>query len=172
MKQIIHKFFHRMKEDSLKKTGERKRVKEYPEIASVKSCLVVWSAKETQEEHLKHLERKLPQVKLDKICFLPEGYETVQSDNVTYVKDEELGFGGKILNERLPQLLDKDYDLLVDMSEGANVMVEYILKNSLAKCKVGMKKESFEADLILDGVSGVSDFIDKLFEVLAKIKRY
>lgn len=173
MKQIIHKIFHRMKEDSLvKKTAERRRIKEYPGTGALKSCLVVWCANDRQTDYLIQLEKKLPGIKLDKICFLPEGYQALQLDCVTYVKSEELGFGGKILNEQLPALLDKEFDLLVDLSEGPNVMIEYILKNSLAKCKVGMKKENFEADLMLDGVAGVPEFIDKLFEVLAKLKKY
>ena len=35
-----------------------------------------------------------------------------------------------------------------------------------------MKKENFDADLMIDGVTGVSELIDKLFEVLAKLKKY
>lgn len=173
MKQIIYKIFHRMKQDSLaKKTAERKRTKQYPELTAVKSCLVVWSANDRQEEYLKSLRKKLPQAKWDKICFLPKGYQADFLRDVVYVKEEELGFGGKILNEELPVLLDKEYDLLVDLSEVTNVMLSYILTNSLAKCKAGMRKESFDADLMIDGVTGIPEFIDKLFEVLAKLKKY
>lgn len=173
MKQIIHKIFHRIKEDSLvKKTAERKRVKEYPELHAIKSAVVVWCAHENQDSLLKQLHRKLPQVKWEKICFLPEGYQTLQLDHVTYVKDEELGFGGKILNDSLSALLDRDFDLLVDLSEGQNVMVDYILKNSRAKCKAGMRKENFEADLMIDGAADAGDFIEKLFVVLAQLKKY
>lgn len=163
-----------MKQDSLaKKTAERRRIKQYPDLHAVKNCLVVWCANDRQEEYLKHLKKKLPQqVKLDKICFLPEGCPVLSGRDVVYVKEEELGFGGKISNEQLPALLDKECDLLVDLSEESNVMLDYILRNSLAKCKVGMKKESFDADLMIDNVSGISEFIDKLFEVLARLKRY
>ena len=173
MKQIIHKIFHRMKHDSLaKKTAGKRRTKQYPDLHAIKSCLVVWCANDRQEEYLKHLKKKLPQVKLDKICFLPEGSPAPSFRDVVCVKEEELGFGGKILNEELLALLDKECDLLVDLSEESNVMIDYILGNSQAKCKAGMKKENFDADLMIDGVTGVSELIDKLFEVLAKLKKY
>lgn len=174
MKQIIHKILHRMKQDSLaKKTAEKKRTKQYQDLLAVKSCLVVWYAGDKQEEYLKHLKKRLPQqVKLDKICFLPEGGPASSWKDVVYVQEEELGFGGKILNEQLSALLDKEYDLLVDLSEESNVMIDYILRNSLAKCKAGMKKAGFDADLMIDNVSGIFEFIDKLFEVLAKLKKY
>ncbi len=174
MKQIIHKIFHRMKQDSLaKKTAERKRTKQYPDLHAVKSCLAVWCANDRQEEYLKLLKKRLPQqVKLDKVCFLPEGGPASSWKDVVYVQEEELGFGGKILNEQLPALLDKEYDLLVDLSEESNVMVDYVLRNSLARCKAGMKKAGFDADLMIDSVSGIPEFIDKLFEVLARLKKY
>lgn len=163
-----------MKQDSLaKKTAERKRTKQYPDLQAIKNCLVVWCANDNQEEYLKLLRKKLPQqVKLDKICFLPEGAPASSFRDVVYVKEEELGFGGKILNEQLPELLDREYNLLVDLSEESNVMIDYILRNSLAQCKAGMEKENFDADLMVDNVSGILEFIDKLFEVLAKLKKY
>lgn len=174
MKQIIQKIFYRMKQDSLaKKTAEKKRTKQYPDLYAMKNCLIVWCAGDRQEEYLKLFKKRLPpQVKLDKICFLSEGSPVSSWREVVYVKEDELGFGGKILNEQLQILLNKEYDLLVDLSEESNVMIDYILRNSSAKCKAGMKKENFDADLMIDNVSGIPEFIDKLFEVLAKLKRY
>lgn len=173
MKQIIHKIFHRMKEDSLvKKAAEVKRGKEYPVLESVKSCVVVWCAHEKEKVYLKEIARRLPGVKVEKICFLPEGMEALQPGQVTYVKDEELGFGGKIMNAPLEEMLAKKYDLLIDLSEGENVMVEYILKHSQAKCKAGRVKENFEADIMVDGVEDMSGFIEQLFVIMSKLKKY
>ena len=161
-----------MKEDSLAKKTAKRKNKQYPDVSALKSCLVVWCAHDRQEEHLKHLKKKLPQAKLDKIAFLPEGAQDLSSKDIVCIKEEALGFGGKILSERLPELLEKEYDLLVDLSEESNVMIDYILRNSQAKCKAGMKKENFDADLMIDSVSSIPEFIDKLFEVLVKIKKY
>lgn len=173
MKEMIHKIFFRMKQDSLaKKTVTKEREKQYPDINAMTSCLVVGCAAASgMEEYLKLLKKKLLQVKMDKICFLPEGYPELPVKDVIYIKEEELSFGGKILNEELPVLLDKEYDLLVDLTAESHVVVDYVLRNSLAKCKVGMRKEEPGLDIVIDGVSNTSDFINKLFVVLTKFKK-
>lgn len=173
MKQIIHKIFHRMKEDSLaKKMVEPERKKMVPDMKELKSCLIVWKADEKEGEWLKCLEEKLGKVEKDRVCFIPQGMEKIQADGVVYVKDEELKFGGKILNQQVPGILQKEYDLLIDLSEGGNVMLDYIVKNSRACCKAGMKKEGKNADIMVEGVADVTDFIGRLFIILTKLKRY
>ncbi|WP_251623248.1 DUF6913 domain-containing protein [Odoribacter lunatus] len=173
MKQIIQRIFYRIKGDSQEKQlTDKEREKEYPEFDKISSCLVVWSANDQEGGCLKRLERKLLGVKPEKICVLPKEYQGLQLENVVYVKSEDINAKGRILNERLVDLLNKEFDLLIDLSEGEDALVDYVLKNSMAKCKAGRRRSAFEADLMIEGTVDVLDFIDKLFDVLVKFKKF
>lgn len=173
MKKIINKIFHRIKEETLtKKSGTADRKKEYNEIKSVKTCLVYWVADENQAIWLKMLNDRLGSAKIDKLCFIPENVEILVTDETVAVKNVDLGFGGKIQNDNLLRLMEKEYDLLIDLSMVNNVLADYVLRNSVAKCKVGMKREGFEADIVIDGVAGQTEFIEKMFEFLAGVRKY
>lgn len=104
--------------------------------------------------------------------FLPANYQGLQVDDVVYVKAEDVGFGGKIMNDKLFHVLEKPYDLLIDLTRESNVLVDYVLKNSQAKCKVGMEKEGFEADIVLKGISDPVVFIGELAKLLSDLKEY
>lgn len=171
--KIIDNILHRIKEDSLsKKTDTAERVLEYKELAAIKTCLVFWVADYEQSVWLKKLADKLKGVKMDKLCFIPKGVEAIISDDIISIRNEDLSFGGKIQNDRLPAVITKEYDLLIDLSTLSNGLIVHCLTNSLAHCKVGMKKEGFEADIIIDEVSDPLVFIDELFAFLSKIKNY
>lgn len=171
--KIIDNILHRIKEDSLsKKTDITGRVLEYQELATIKTCLVFWVADHEQSVWLKKLTDKLKGVKTDKLCFIPKGFEEITSADIISIRNEDLGFGGKIQNDRLPAVIAKEYDLLIDLSTLSNGLIVHCLTNSRAHCKVGMKKEGFEADIIIDEISDPLVFIDKLFELLSKLKKY
>lgn len=173
MKKIINNILHRIKEDSLSKrkdSVERQAV--YKELKSVKNALVIWSACGTQAGWLKKLAADFKEVKFDRLCYMPAKGEVSAPADALVIRNEDLGFGGKILNEGLPAILAKRYDLLIDFSTEANPILNYVLLNSQAMCKVGIGREGGEYDLIIGGVAEPLAFIDRLKEVLSEIKEY
>lgn len=173
MKKIINSLLHRMKEDSLaKKMTEAERTKEYKGLESMKHGLVFWVADEQETTWLNHLADKFPGLKTDKLCLIPDTGQKSAQEGVIFVRKEDLMFGGKIQNEGLKRVLSENYDILIDLSLVSDVMTDYILKNSQAVCKVGVPKENYEADIMLEGVADTADFIEKLYEVLSKLKKY
>ncbi|HBO27954.1 MULTISPECIES: DUF6913 domain-containing protein [Culturomica] len=171
--KIIKSIFQRMKGDSLaRKMTEVRREKEYSHMHTVKSGVVFWIAGGGEQPGLETIREKFPEVKMDKVCFLPANYQGLQVDDVVYVKAEDVGFGGKIMNDKLFHVLEKPYDLLIDLTRESNVLVDYVLKNSQAKCKVGMEKEGFEADIVLKGISDPVVFIGELAKLLSDLKEY
>lgn len=173
MKKIINNILHRIKEDSLSKRKESvERQATYKDIKSIKSALVIWSACSEQANWLKKLAANFKDVEFDKLCYVQEKDGVSAPVDALALRNEDLGFGGKILNESLPAILAKRYDLLVDLSTESNVILNYVSLNSRALCKVGMGHEGGECDLVIKGVAEPLVFIDKLKEVLSEIKEY
>ena len=173
MKKIINNILHRFKEDLLsKRKGLVDRTVMYKSLKELKTCLVFWTAGSDIQSYSKALKNNLQEVKLDQLCYVPAGAEMLETDNIVTLRDEDLGFGGKIQNERLYTVLANEYDLLIDLTVKCNTMVRYVLTNNHACCIVGMKREGEKADILVDGVESPIDFIEKLRGLLADIKRY
>lgn len=173
MKKIINNILYRLKEDSLaKRLDGVERSAEYKGFKDIRRCLVFWTASPNERKWIKSVRDHFAEAKIEKLCFVPNGMEVPESDDVVFMRSEDLGFGGKIQNERLLGVLKKKYDLLIDLTGEANVLGNYVLTHSQAACTAGMKKEGGIADLIVDGVSTPLEFIDKLTELLSKINRY
>ena len=106
MKQIFKGVFHRMKESSLlKRMGEVKRDKEFHNADTMKTCLIFWVANREDGEWMKKLTKGLKGVKIHKLCFVPDSFSLTPQQDIVYVRNEDLGFGGKILNTDLPPVL-------------------------------------------------------------------
>ena len=93
-------------------------------------------------------------------------------EEVAVIGEDDFTFWGKVKNEHLKQVLDKQYDMLVDLTPRVDVVGRYILAHSRASFAVGMKKEGGLADLVVAPAVDVSDFIKQLTVILAQIKRY
>ena len=106
MKKILNNLLHRLKEDSLnKRVGNSTREVEYKEKREIKTCLVFWSADTDQNKWFRKLESDFAGVKMDKLCFIPDGIEMLETDDLVAVRNADLGFGGKIRNGRLIAML-------------------------------------------------------------------
>ena len=102
MKKILNNLLHRLKEDSLnKRVGNSTREVEYKEKREIKTCLVFWSADTDQNKWFRKLESDFAGVKMDKLCFIPDGIEMLETDDWVAVRNADLGFGGKIRNGSL-----------------------------------------------------------------------
>lgn len=170
MKKIINHLIHRIKEGSLPKSGGREERKiGYRELTVIKSVLVCWMAHEDQGLWLKTITEKFRSMKIDKLCFLAENGVMPGFDAVI-VRKEDLGFGGRIQNDALHGILERKYDLLIDLTAEESAMVNYVLEQSQASCKASMKKNGFQADLIVDGVNQPLEFVGQLVKILSEIK--
>lgn len=173
MKQIIKHIFHRMKEDSLaRKMTEAQREKKYQSLHRIKNGLVFWVAGSEEGSWLKAVREKFSEVEVDKMCFVPPNYPGILTEDVIYIKTEDLAFGGKIMNDKLLQALEKSYDFFIDLTTESNVLIDYVLKNSRAKCKISMPKDNFEADIVLEGSKDPIVFINELSGMLSDLKEY
>lgn len=171
MKKIINNILHRFKEDSLaRRTEGVDRKLEYKTLPEIKTGLVFWMAGQEEKKWMRLLEERMKGVKFDKLCFVPDDTEVLETDDMVTLRNQELGFGGKIQNERLHDLLSRKYDLLIDFTPVANAMINYVLSNSRAHCITGMKKEGAVADITLDGSASPVEFINNLTKVLSEIK--
>ncbi len=169
--KMIDNMLTRMKEKALAKTiTDRRREVEYKNLSDVKSCLVCWTANANQLVWLKTLKSKMKDVEIERLCYISQGYEMIESDDMVCVRNENLGFGGKIQNDRLQAILAKKYDMLIDLSVKSNVMINYMVTTSQAKCKIGMKREGIDTDIVIDGGLEPLLFIENMFEILSRLK--
>lgn len=173
MKKILNNLLHRLKEDSLnKRVGNRTREVEYKEKEEIKTCLVFWSADTDQNKWLRKLESDFAGVRIDKLCFIPDGIEMPETRDLVAMRNADLGFGGKIQNERLITMLGRKYDLFIDLNKETTALIKFVLQHTQASCIVGMKKEGGVADIVIDEVTEPFDLINKLNVILSGINKY
>lgn len=173
MKKIFSNIIHKFKEDSLSKREELKdRVLEYKELAEVKSSVVFWSAEMPNIDILLDKLSVLLGKNMMKVCFIPDKVISVVPVNTLSLRNEDLGFGGKILNQELLKLLENRFDVLIDLSSTSTTLCDYVLKNIQASCKIGIEKEGFQNDIILVGVENENDFIVQLEQIWKNLKKY
>ena len=154
MKKILYNLLHRLKEDSLnKRDGNSTREVEYKEKREIKTCRVCWSADTDQNKWSRKLESDFAGVKMDKLCFIPDGIEMLETDDLVAVRNADLGFGGKIRNGRLIAMLGCKYDLFIDLNKETTALIKFVLQHTQPSCIVGMKKEGGVADRVIDGVT-------------------
>ncbi|MDR1756967.1 MAG: hypothetical protein LBR65_08450 [Culturomica sp.] len=171
MKKILKSIVHRITSDSLKRRAAGvERTKAYQTWEKIHTGLVFWVGDPEEQQWLKEIGRKWAGITLDKLCFLPSPNKEILTDAITYVTGEDLSFSGRIVNEELLRIMETPYDLLLDLTDQSNPLIDYILKGSRAKCKIGVPKENFEADVMIDGVSGPLDLIDKAAVVFSGLK--
>ncbi len=172
MKKIINNILFKFKEDSLvKKRRPESRAVVYKTLEEIKTCLVFWSADFDPQLCLKKLSKKIEGGVFDTLCIVSEGEDTPSCMGTVILKNEELGFRGKIQNDHLYAMMAKKYDLLIDLTANSSAMVQYVLTNSNACCISSMKKADSVADIIIGDAKDAEEFMDKLIELLARINK-
>lgn len=173
MKKILNNILHRFKEDSLaKRKGRTERPLEFKNLKDLKKVMVLWTDSPECRGWQKKLTESLKHVKIDKVCFIPQESNMLETDDLVALRNEDIGFGGKIQNERVLALMNREYDLAIDLTQVSNTYINYVLMNSKAACIVGMKKEGGVADIVIDGPTQPIDLISKLIEVLSGINAF
>ena len=173
MKKILNNLLHRLKEDSLnKRVGNSTREVHLNPCVWAETCLVFWSADTDQNKWFRKLESDFAGVKMDKLCFIPDGIEMLETDDLVAVRNADLGFGGKIRNGRLIAMLGCKYDLFIDLNKETTALIKFVLQHTQASCIVGMKKEGGVADIVIDEVTEPFGLVNKLNVILSGINKY
>lgn len=131
-----------------------------------------WSADTDQNKWFRKLESDFAGVKMDKLCFIPDGIEMLETDDLVAVRNADLGFGGKIRNGRLIAMLGCKYDLFIDLNKETTALIKFVLQHTQASCIVGMKKEGGVADIVIDEVTEPFGLVNKLNVILSGINKY
>ena len=131
-----------------------------------------WSADTDQNKWFRKLESDFAGVKMDKLCFIPDGIEMLETDDLVAVRNADLGFGGKIRNGRLIAMLGCKYDLFIDLNKETTALINFVLQHTQASCIVGMKKEGGVADIVIDEVTEPFGLVNKLNVILSGINKY
>lgn len=174
MKRIIDRILYQLKENVLAKRKSRAgREVEYKPLKEIKSVLFFWTAGGEDPAWQKQLSAQWKNIRTDQLCFVPVGVNMPETEGVVTLKGDDLGFGGKVKSHQLRTVLEKKYDLLVDLTSQANVWVNYVLMNTHAHCIAGRKKEGGIADIVVaDEKSNPAEFINKLIGILSEINKY
>lgn len=173
MKKFIDGMIHSLKEKALSRCHDAvDRNVRYVELAHVKSCLAFSTADEEGKKAVAYLAKKLGNVKMDKLYVVEEETDMVETDNLVLLKKEDLSFGGRIRNERFEAMCGRKYDMLVDLTMLSTPVVKYVYAHTRAAMIAGMKKEGSGADVVVAPAENVTDFVNKLVEVLGTIKQY
>ena len=164
--------FHRWKERFLdKRSRATHREAVYKELADMKVCLALATADAEGQRAVEGLAGRMKGVKVEGV-YLAEGKEgTMEGADALVVRGGDFSFWGKLKNGRLQEVLDREYDLLVDLTAESSVLGRYVLAHSRAAFIAGRKKEGALADVVVAPTTDTADFVNQLIEILEHIKK-
>lgn len=164
--------FHRWKERFLdKRSRATHREAVYKELADMKVCLALVTADAEGQRAVEGLAGRMKGVKVEGM-YLAEGKEgTMEGADALVVRGGDFSFWGKLKNGRLQEVLDREYDLLVDLTAESSVLGRYVLAHSRAAFIAGRKKEGAFADVVVAPTADTADFVNQLIEILEHIKK-
>lgn len=164
--------FHRWKERFLdKRSRATHREAVYKELADMKVCLALATADAEGQRAVEGLAGRMKGVKVEGV-YLAEGKEgTIEGADALVVRGGDFSFWGKLKNGRLQEVLDREYDLLVDLTAESSVLGKYVLAHSRAAFIAGRKKEGALADVVVAPTTDTADFVNQLIEILEHIKK-
>ncbi len=172
MKKIIASILYRFKERALEKKIRGDREVEYKSLKEMKSGLIFWTTDGKNANWDKESRGRWEGIHFDRLCFVPDGVECTEGEEVVRLCRGDLRFGGKIRNERLQELLAREYDLLIDLNRSASPIIHYVIANSRAHLIAGWKKAGGIADIRVAGVEEPHLFLNELSKILAEIKKF
>lgn len=164
--------------ESLKKNIKRRKLSKmevsidrkisFHNFRTARSCLFFGIEGEFPEKLIEQLKKELSEHMEVHMLFLND-WDRPVSDRIksaVYVTEEDVSRSGSFLNEELEKAVNFSYDLLIDFSVSANAVGDFILRNSRAKCKLGMERSGFQNDIIFEGMEDKTLFIRRLTELL------
>lgn len=173
MKKMVDNFIFRLKEKALNKRSvlNDRRVC-YLEWKDIRSCVVMADASDEAFKTVAMLEGKLKGVALERLYLVGDRKDCIETDDAVWLKNGDLGFGGRIRNNKLGDLLLREHDLLVDLTRQSTALSRYVLSACHASCIVGMKKDDSVADVVIASAKDGDELVDKMMNIFGCIKRY
>ena len=154
-----------------KRSRATRREAVYKELADMKVCLALATADAEGQRAVEGLAGRMKGVKVEGV-YLAEGKEgTIEGADALVVRGGDFSFWGKLKNGRLQEVLDREYDLLVDLTAESSVLGRYVLAHSRAAFIAGRKKEGAFADVVVAPTADTADFVNQLIEILEHIKK-
>ena len=154
-----------------KRSRATRREAVYKELADMKECLALATADAEGQRAVEGLAGRMKGVKVEGV-YLAEGKEgTIEGADALVVRGGDFSFWGKLKNGRLQEVLDREYDLLVDLTAEGSVLGRYVLAHSRAAFIAGRKKEGAFADMVVAPTADTADFVNQLIEILEHIKK-
>ena len=154
-----------------KRSRATRREAVYKELADMKECLALATADAEGQRAVEGLAGRMKGVKVEGV-YLAEGKEgTMEGADALVVRGGDFSFWGKLKNGRLQEVLDREYDLLVDLTAESSVLGRYVLAHSRAAFIAGRKKEGAFADVVVAPTVDTADFVNQLIEILEHIKK-
>lgn len=171
MKKNVSNLLHRFREMALRKRIREGRFVKYKSLKEMKSGLLFWTADGNDLDWEDNLMRKgWEGIHFDRLCFVPDGVECTVGQEVVRLCRKDFGLGGKIRNERLKEILSREYDLLIDLNPSSSPIINYVIANSHSRLVAGWGKVGGIADLRVAGVEKPGLFLDGLNKILSEIK--
>lgn len=151
-----------------------KRELSFHNFRTARNCLLFWRDGDIVSEEAMKLKGILARsMETTVLVFSPwkEKQERYIREAV-YVNEDSVSFGGRFVDDKLKKIVENSFDLLIDLSVKKDSFGDYIVRNSRAKCKIGMERGSFENDIVFDGVKRIEDFSGRLNDLWNNINTY
>ena len=90
-----------------------------------------------------------------------------------YFSNKNLNWFGKPYGYLITNFLDYEYDILIDLNQKNHYLLNYLLKASTAKFKIGASKKDitiFDLEINSDEISNLSVLITKITDYLTQVK--
>ena len=178
MSELIEKYFRTIKRNLRGKYRmwylPRKKVVverdlSFQNLQTAQSCLLFAMAETVEMDVVEKVQKIFPKhITVDVLFWALE--PTVYLPGVTYVEEKSFSNSGEISDSKLHNVLQTPYDILIDLSTDPCVEGDFILKQSLAKCKIGMSRKGFQGDVVFEAVKDMDHFILRLSELLKNVK--
>ena len=102
-----------------------------------------------------------------------KSFDHFSSQYFDYFSNKYLNWFGKPYRHLITNFLDYEYDILIDLSLKNHYPLNYLLKASTAKYKIGASKKDitiFDQEINSDEISNLSALITKITNYLTQVK--
>ncbi|KIO46544.1 MULTISPECIES: DUF6913 domain-containing protein [Sanguibacteroides] len=168
---MFKKIFRKWKRWNLKgKQMEFERKLSFHNFKTARSCMIFWVESDIPFDKVERLKNLLSEhMNVDALVFLEPGRPLPVIPKTFCVNEDCISYSGKFSDSKLKGCVENAYDLWIDLSLKPNVLPDYIVRNSRAKCKIGMGRSSFENDIIFEDVNDIDTFTERISRLLSKV---
>ncbi|WP_294142102.1 hypothetical protein [uncultured Sanguibacteroides sp.] len=168
---MFKKIFRRLKRWNLKgKQMEFERKLSFHNFRTARNCMIFWVESDVPSDKIERLRNLLSEyMNVEALAFLELGRSMPAMPKTFCVNENSISYSGKFSDSKLKECIENAYDLWIDLSLKPNALSDYIVRNSKAKCKIGMGRNSFENDIIFEDVNDIDTFTERISRLLNKV---